>query len=150
MKTVRGLIALLALLWTAPAFAGGPFDGLGVDWKGSGYITPVNKPKEPTTCTRKGSVSNGGHNLSFNFSCKSASVTFDVFFNFASKNGEVTGRGTAKGWPVRITGGRVRNGVIHASYETPRSSGTLTIRKRTVRQSSPNAVEVSNLVVAAN
>lgn len=150
MKRLTGYaLALIALFWTAPAFAEGPFDGLGGSWRGGGMVTPVNKSPERTKCSRKGSVSNGGYRFLFDLNCTSASIDFSVYFNFASKNGKLTGSGKANGYPVWITGGTTGDGVINASYRTILgSTGTLKIRKLSANQSSANATKVSRFVVA--
>lgn len=137
-------LALMALIWTMPAFAGGPFSAFEGSGKAGGTIWLVGKPgAESTKCTRSGRAV-GNDSMSFSLSC-SGGRSFSLSCSLKARGPVV--RGSCRASIATLTGGgSIRGKVIRLSMKS--NFGThahMTITPSSLSFRSPDARYVKSL-----
>lgn len=148
MKKIGGyVLAVMALIWTMPAFAGGSFSAFEGSGKAGGTIWLVGKAgAESTKCSRNAKAV-GNDSLSFTLSC-SGSQSFSLSCSLKAHGARVSGSCRAS-IATLAGGGSIRGKVIRLSMKSNLGShASMTITPSSISFRSPDAKYVKSLQIS--
>ena len=129
------LVAALFIVAKRPAFADGPFAGLGGSWSGNGTVSLSDGGRERIRCRATYTVGSGGNTLQQTLRCASDSYHFDLRSDVTASGGSISGSWSES---TRNLNGRVsgssRGNQIQALVEASGFSATITIVTNGSRQ----------------
>ncbi|MFZ2555332.1 MAG: hypothetical protein WAZ27_02440 [Minisyncoccia bacterium] len=148
MKKIGGYaLALVTLIWTAPAFAGGAFSAFEGSGKADGTIWLVGKPgAESTKCSRNAKAVSDD-SLSFSLSC-SGGKSFSLSCSLKASGTRISG--SCRASIATLTGGgSIRGNVIRMSMKSNFGShANMTITPSSLSFRSPDARYVKSLQIS--